>query len=105
MPSAIARLVWRLRAKESEGTGACSGQDHDEDSASWITSEALTNVAHGSELGFELSVPTLDLGECPAEDSCENVCGNFQSGRVCQCDPQCVHFGDCCDDYEPVCSA
>ncbi len=35
-------------------------------------------------------------------DSCEEYCG-VQAPAGCWCDPQCVNFGDCCDDYEEFC--
>jgi subtilisin family serine protease len=34
----------------------------------------------------------------PPADSCVNRCGEFDPNESCQCDSQCVFFGDCCAD-------
>jgi aqualysin 1 len=36
-------------------------------------------------------------------DSCEGRCGQFDPNASCQCDDQCVNFGDCCSDIDQVC--
>jgi len=36
-------------------------------------------------------------------DSCEGRCGQFDPNASCQCDDQCVNFGDCCGDIDQVC--
>lgn len=36
-------------------------------------------------------------------DSCEDYCGE-QAPAGCWCDPLCVQYGDCCDDYEEFCT-
>jgi aqualysin 1 len=41
----------------------------------------------------------------PPDGSCEGRCGEFDQGASCQCDDQCVIFGDCCDDFGDVCVA
>lgn len=39
----------------------------------------------------------------PAEESCLDKCGNFKPDAPCQCDNECLQFGDCCEDYEALC--
>ena len=42
-------------------------------------------------------------GQCgAAADSCVGICGQ-QAPSGCWCNPLCVEFGDCCDDYEIAC--
>ncbi len=36
--------------------------------------------------------------------SCKGQCGKYQQNSPCQCDQQCVEFGDCCKDYKEYCS-
>ena len=36
--------------------------------------------------------------------TCAGVCGKFVSGASCQCDSQCSQYGDCCPDYDKLCS-
>lgn len=36
--------------------------------------------------------------------SCTGICGTYADGAACQCDAQCVGFGDCCGDYGPLCT-
>ncbi len=38
----------------------------------------------------------------PAANSCEGQCGSSARGG-CWCDSACTAYGDCCDDYAPVC--
>lgn len=35
--------------------------------------------------------------------TCEGRCGDYDPSEACQCDAACTSFGDCCDDYGPVC--
>jgi aqualysin 1 len=43
-------------------------------------------------------------GGDPGGDSCEGRCGQFDPAETCQCDALCTQFGDCCGDFEEVCS-
>lgn len=43
------------------------------------------------------------LGKADQAGSCEDHCGG-QSDEVCWCDDLCAEFGDCCSDYEAVCT-
>lgn len=36
--------------------------------------------------------------------SCLNKCGQFSPGAACQCNPECKVFGNCCPDWEKLCS-
>lgn len=36
-------------------------------------------------------------------NSCKGFCGSSPWGS-CWCDEQCASYGDCCEDYEPVCA-
>ncbi len=36
-------------------------------------------------------------------DSCEGKCGELSETAPCQCDEDCMAFGDCCDDYVELC--
>ncbi|XP_071106086.1 uridylate-specific endoribonuclease-like [Haliotis cracherodii] len=41
-----------------------------------------------------------------AQESCEGKCGQALDPTLpCQCNSQCITFGDCCDDYQSVCVA
>ncbi|CAB1317665.1 unnamed protein product, partial [Coregonus sp. 'balchen'] len=41
-----------------------------------------------------------------AGDSCSGRCGeSFRRGRLCECDPGCVHYDTCCRDYQNHCDA
>ena len=37
-------------------------------------------------------------------DSCEGRCGQYDPAASCQCDDACVQFGDCCGDFEQLCT-
>ncbi|KAI8773664.1 hypothetical protein BgiBS90_026082 [Biomphalaria glabrata] len=37
------------------------------------------------------------------KDSCQDICGKWQA-LPCSCDPQCLVFGNCCEDFEVECS-
>ncbi|KAK6991381.1 smg-9 nonsense mediated mRNA decay factor [Biomphalaria glabrata] len=37
------------------------------------------------------------------KDSCQNICGKWQV-IPCSCDPRCLVFGNCCEDFEVECS-
>ncbi len=36
--------------------------------------------------------------------SCVGKCGDYDSSSTCNCDAYCMEAGDCCDDFELVCS-
>ena len=37
-------------------------------------------------------------------DNCYDIgCGVFNGDNPCQCDDECVYYGDCCSDYEEIC--
>ncbi|MEW6269461.1 MAG: S8 family serine peptidase [Thermodesulfobacteriota bacterium] len=60
-------------------------------------------VAGGSGTFNAVDAPPPD--SCPSVDdpaSCEGKCGGFAG--ACYCDPACVSFGDCCDDYAVWCA-
>lgn len=36
--------------------------------------------------------------------SCQGRCGEaFKRGQLCDCDPQCIHYNTCCQDYQRHC--
>ncbi|KAI8773621.1 hypothetical protein BgiBS90_026039 [Biomphalaria glabrata] len=37
------------------------------------------------------------------KDSCQNICGKWQA-LPCSCDPKCLVFSNCCEDFEVECS-
>jgi Somatomedin B domain len=37
-------------------------------------------------------------------DSCGGRCGEFDPAATCQCDEACTQFGDCCGDFEQLCT-
>lgn len=39
----------------------------------------------------------------PPAPTCEGFCGGPAMDKLCYCDAVCESFGDCCDDYEPIC--
>ena len=43
-------------------------------------------------------------GPGPGGDSCEGRCGQYDPAQTCQCDDACTQFGDCCGDFEQICS-
>ncbi|MBN3319241.1 ENDOU endoribonuclease, partial [Atractosteus spatula] len=54
-------------------------------------------------LALSLSAQALSLGN--SLDSCEGRCGyGTDSSSSCQCNPACERFGDCCADYQSVCT-
>uniref|UniRef100_W5MK49 Uridylate-specific endoribonuclease n=1 Tax=Lepisosteus oculatus TaxID=7918 RepID=W5MK49_LEPOC len=54
-------------------------------------------------LALSLSAQALSLGN--SLDSCEGRCGyGTDSSSSCQCNPACQRFGDCCADYQSVCT-
>ena len=40
----------------------------------------------------------------PPPDSCLDHCGGASEDQSCYCDDLCDDYGDCCSDFEPVCS-
>lgn len=36
--------------------------------------------------------------------SCVDQCGGAVGNKLCWCDDKCAEYGDCCDDYEAICS-
>ena len=40
----------------------------------------------------------------PPPVSCTGACGGPAAGKACYCDTICAQEGDCCYDYEAVCS-
>jgi len=49
-------------------------------------------------------------GDCPADchpdpgpGNCANACGVYNSDWTCQCEADCLNFGDCCSDYKTAC--
>ncbi|KAI8773625.1 hypothetical protein BgiBS90_026043 [Biomphalaria glabrata] len=41
--------------------------------------------------------------ELQKEESCQNICGKWQD-LPCSCDPKCLVFGNCCEDFDVECS-
>lgn len=44
-----------------------------------------------------------ELSQYPDFLSCKGFCGSSAMG-FCWCDELCSEYGDCCDDYEPICA-
>lgn len=42
-------------------------------------------------------------GKADGAGSCEDACGGQALDGACYCDDSCSEYGDCCEDYEPVC--
>ena len=60
-----------------------------------LTMAALTLVSGVFLLRYIYSQPV---------PSCyEYGCGFYSSSQSCQCNPQCVDFGDCCSDFNSLC--
>ncbi len=62
----------------------------------------------GPVCGDGMCQPGESPMNCPedcmgGEPSCEDKCGEFTDQWPCQCDGQCVEFGDCCPDYSKFC--
>jgi len=53
-----------------------------------ISAFLLTSVLEGATL---------------SNTSCVGVCGNYVHGKSCQCDMNCKHNEDCCNDFTKVC--
>lgn len=60
-------------------------------------SEAPTDERPGSDEQRVLESKSQQSG------SCENSCGGRSNSGSCWCNPSCVTYGDCCDDYAPEC--
>ncbi|KAK6991332.1 Aquaporin-7 [Biomphalaria glabrata] len=41
--------------------------------------------------------------ELQKDESCRDICGKWQESP-CSCDPKCLVFGNCCEDFEVECS-
>ncbi|XP_035667354.1 uncharacterized protein LOC118410013 [Branchiostoma floridae] len=48
-----------------------------------------------------LYVPTPPT--CHPNDTCSDRCGTWSPGTMCQCDPKCRLFDDCCKDVDTFC--
>lgn len=47
-----------------------------------------------------------DGESCPGDcdpPTCKDICATYVEGAACQCDNQCIGFGDCCGDYGALC--
>ncbi len=53
-------------------------------------------------LGVDGGVIGVDAG--PPAGSCFNRCGQYDKSAACQCDKQCTKAGDCCPDYQILCT-
>lgn len=69
---------------------------------------ATCEVQDTGECGFTM---TPELKACLAANggpvpgpSCQGSCGGQSADGGCWCDELCSYYGDCCDDYESVCS-
>ncbi|XP_073704187.1 proteoglycan 4a [Garra rufa] len=60
----------------------------------------------GSALvSFLLALACVLLPLCAAQGSCAGRCGEpFTRGQVCNCDYNCFVHGECCKDFEDVCT-
>ncbi|MBX3131113.1 MAG: hypothetical protein KF718_30615 [Polyangiaceae bacterium] len=45
-------------------------------------------------------------GQVPsAGPSCQGLCGSSTPDQSCWCDAECSKYGDCCGDFDPVCTS
>jgi poly(U)-specific endoribonuclease len=64
-----------------------------------------------SPTGREAALAALSCGTSKAclktvtPPSCKGKCSSFDPLGLCQCDPNCMKYGDCCDDYAAVCKS
>ncbi|XP_071744305.1 uridylate-specific endoribonuclease isoform X3 [Lepeophtheirus salmonis] len=81
---------------------------------SWRTFLLLTLLTAGSTScktgkkkgGSTTTASTTSTTQAPVIKSCEGKCFEaFKSEDPCQCNDRCKSRGNCCDDYESLCSA
>ena len=108
-------LLWLAAATAGcvEGTGrsGAGGGIGDAPDTSIVEADGelleLLNRA-SDHLGSEADWDIPDDGEAPDDDgsgsSCSGACGSSEAQGTCYCDDQCVGNGDCCSDYNEVCS-
>ena len=70
----------------------------------------LFSVASGCDAGDDGSASAgaderEPIGKADAAaGSCEDLCGaDYDDAASCQCDASCSTYGDCCEDYAPLC--
>ncbi len=54
--------------------------------------------------GFKKAANGCPICECEAADSCSGFCGGKSGDGSCFCDKDCLKFGDCCGDYQAMCT-
>lgn len=77
--------------------------------SNWLSSGALAlalagcAVAPGGPGEGDGSDRARGGGKADGTGSCSATCDGMGSDGTCWCDPTCVEYGDCCDDYPTYC--
>ena len=67
-----------------------------------ILSNQNKNVQYkNKQNAYSKTVKKQYTGSCKDKDK---KCGSYKGGASCQCDDNCVKYGDCCKDKEEVCN-
>jgi Zn-dependent metalloprotease len=115
---AFCRTARRLASGDPDGTATQAsvrraGEAWYEANASFWTEGTTFDqgcqgiVAAATALGFtaeEIGISCDGDDPPPPTGSCEGRCGTFDPAATCQCDDACTQFGDCCDDFEELCT-
>ena len=56
-----------------------------------------------SELNIEQIAMPYKSGGAEGDNCYDIGCGVFNGNNPCQCDDECIEYGDCCSDYEEIC--
>jgi|GEM_PF-2841553 len=75
------------------------------DSAVADTVEGDTGVSDTVEVGDTHAVDTDAADTAPPKGTCAARCGEYVATEGCQCDPACAEYGNCCVDYDALCSS
>lgn len=67
-----------------------------------LLGDASTGADSGSTAGSDGTVGS-DGGTVPG-GSCAGICGKYVQKAGCHCDNQCQQYGDCCGDYQSLCT-
>jgi hypothetical protein len=106
---------------DDTGGGTADGEATTGDTGGGDTGDSGGDIGDGTGVDGPIastscgnSVCEADLGEnsfdcpvdCPVDTgpaTCANLCGAYNVQWTCQCEADCVVFGDCCEDYQLYC--
>jgi hypothetical protein len=86
--------------------GGFGGSDGGSGGRSSGGSGGLAGSSNGGAAGSTQGGAAGGGGLSPIDGTCENHCGQPEppAGAKCYCDEDCIPFGDCCSDFDQLCS-